>query len=243
LKEKVFATIKILLLLFAVWLVLTPNINTPRVLAQYSWTDNIEIYKDITVEYTNLRTLTNNETFIIDVKVYVDSTSRIDLLEYYKLSANGTDFVIISNGVITLSGDTYYGLQPGQKLVFSVRAKPTGSINVGDVVTVGLKVELYESAAYIHDVAVVSLTLSTNKVYVGQMVNITAVVKNEGTSSLPESFSVTAYYACAETVIETKPVINLPSGESTTLTFSWDTTGVIPNANYTIKAKATVIAG
>ncbi len=118
------------------------------VLAQYSWTDTIKIYENITVVYTNIRTITNNETFPVDVKAYVTSTSEIHLLQYYELSANGTDFVIISEGAVIRLEDTYYGLGPGQKLCFSVKAKPTDSVVVGDTATVGIKVELYPAIIY-----------------------------------------------------------------------------------------------
>jgi hypothetical protein len=73
-------------------------------------------------------------------------------------------------------------------------------------------------------------------VYVGQVVNITVVAKNEGTAV--ETFSVTAYYDV--TSVGTKMINNLLPNEQTTLTFSWNTTGNAPG-NYATSAQASVV--
>jgi len=92
---------------------------------------------------------------------------------------------------------------------------------------------------YPHDIAVANVTSSETEVYAGQIVNITVVVRNEGTET--ETFNVTAYYG--NNVIGTQTVTDLPSGENITLTFIWNTTGVQPSINYTIKAEASVVPG
>lgn len=145
-KKKAFAALETLTLIVSIWLAVWSDF-TP-VLAQYSWTDTIKIYENITVVYTNIRTIINNETFPIDVKAYVTSTSGIHLLQFYKLSANGTDFIVISEGALIHSEDAYYGLGTGQKLCFIVEAKPRGSMVIGDTATVGIKVELYPARIY-----------------------------------------------------------------------------------------------
>jgi hypothetical protein len=98
--------------------------------------------------------------------------------------------------------------------------------------------------AEIHDVAVVSVVPSATEVHLGQTVNITAVVKNEGT--VTETFNVTAYasHQILEFIvaIQTQPVINLPPDNQTTLIFSWNTTDVTLG-NYTISAEASVVHG
>jgi len=78
-----------------------------------------------------------------------------------------------------------------------------------------------------------SVTPSQTSVTAGDSVSIDAVVTNNGTTT--ETFNVTAYYNT--TAIETKTVTSLPAGNSTTLTFTWDTTGV-DAGNYTAKVKA-----
>lgn len=135
LKKKLFAISEAAILVFSVWSVLFLDFRPA--LAQYSWTDTIIIYKHVTSVYTDIRTFTNNEMFPIDVKVHITRRSAIHLLQYYKLSANETDFIIISEGRVVRSGDTYHGLGPGQKLCFTVEAKPTDLVVVGDTATVG----------------------------------------------------------------------------------------------------------
>jgi len=234
------AAAKIVLLLSIVWIVLIPNpIYFPRVLAQFSWVDTIEIYRDVTVEYANLRTLTNNETIIIDVKVYVTSTTGISLLQYYELSANGTDFVTVSDGAITLTENTYFGLEPGQKLVFTVKAKPTSSINVGETVTIGMRVELYESSLYIHDVSIFYVETSTNETFADQSMLIWVYLRNEGTrteSSVPVTVDFNGLPLWSQTVTDFAP------NTEQIVVFVWEAVGVA-HGNYTIRASVPRIPG
>ncbi len=85
-----------------------------------------------------------------------------------------------------------------------------------------------------HDVAVTNVVPFKTVVGQGYCTTINVTVENQG--DFTETFDVTTYYDT--TVIETKTVNNLPSGEETTLTFLWNTTGVA-KGNYTITAKAT----
>jgi len=89
----------------------------------------------------------------------------------------------------------------------------------------------------VHDVAVTSLDAPT-KATIGDLVSINVIVANEG--DFTESFTVTVYYGSS--ILETKDVINLASGDEITLTLNWNTTGV-PSGNYTIKAVASTVTG
>ena len=91
----------------------------------------------------------------------------------------------------------------------------------------------------VHDLAVISVVTSDNEVYQGQIVNITVVVRNEGT--VAETFNVTAKYF--NRIIETKTVINLARLNTTTIAFSWDTKDVPTGFDYEIKAEAIPVAG
>jgi len=86
------------------------------------------------------------------------------------------------------------------------------------------------------DVAVVDVKPCSTEGYVGQIINITVVVLNNGTNA--ETFNVTAYYD--DTPIQTTTVTNLPSNTQTTLILNWNTTDVTLG-NYTISAQATVV--
>ncbi len=66
--------------------------------------------------------------------------------------------------------------------------------------------------------------------------NLTVTVENRGNYN--ETFNVTAYYN--SNVINYTTVTNLPPGEETTITLTWNTTGVA-KGNYTITAYATPV--
>jgi len=89
-----------------------------------------------------------------------------------------------------------------------------------------------------HDVAVTSVTPASTTVLVDTSLDITVDVTNEG--NINEGFDVTAY--ANATPIETQTVTNLGSGLTTTLTFTWNTTGV-PLGPYTINATASEVPG
>ena len=84
-----------------------------------------------------------------------------------------------------------------------------------------------------HDVEAVSQTVTDNEIEPGTLVDIVVTVRNNG--DFTESFDVTCYYDSVE--IGTKRVENLAPGASTTVTFTWDTTGV-PLNGYGISAHA-----
>jgi len=72
-------------------------------------------------------------------------------------------------------------------------------------------------------------------VYAGEIVDICVNVENQGNFS--ETFCVTAYY---DSCIIGKESVSLCAGGSTTLIFTWDTTGVCPRT-YVIKAQASTV--
>jgi hypothetical protein len=85
-----------------------------------------------------------------------------------------------------------------------------------------------------HDVVVSSLTPASDHVNQGQTLSIQVVVLNNGT--VTETFDANATYD--GTLIGTQTVSSLAAGNTQTLTFNWNTTGVAPG-NYTITATAT----
>jgi len=96
----------------------------------------------------------------------------------------------------------------------------------------------------VHDVAVINVVLvfpyGATAVYPGWVINVLVTVRNEGDYS--ETFTVRARAEALSIGIQT--VSNLAPGDTKTLTFIWDTTGISPgNAglDYTISAKASVV--
>ena len=87
------------------------------------------------------------------------------------------------------------------------------------------------------DIAVINVTTSKTVVGQGYNVSISVTVENQG--DYTETFNQTVY--ANETIIETKEA-TLSSGNSTTITFTWGTTG-FAKGNYTIWAYAWPIPG
>jgi KaiC/GvpD/RAD55 family RecA-like ATPase/PKD repeat protein len=91
----------------------------------------------------------------------------------------------------------------------------------------------------VHNVAILSVSSSATEVRAGQQVNVTVVVKNKGT--IYETFNVTIYYN--NTILKTLSVADLAPSAEITLTFNWNTNGLIEGAIYTIRAETSQILG
>lgn len=87
-----------------------------------------------------------------------------------------------------------------------------------------------------HDVAVTSVTCSSLTATIGDIISIDVTASNLG--DFPETFDVTAYYENID--IDTQTVTDLPAGQDTYLTFSWNTSDVAEGV-YTIKAQASLL--
>lgn len=85
------------------------------------------------------------------------------------------------------------------------------------------------------DVAVTNVVPSKTTIYEGKKINISVTVENQG-DYFNETFDVTVFYE--DTPIGTQTVHDLPIGQSTTLLFTWNTVGLPPCGNYTLKAEA-----
>jgi len=88
------------------------------------------------------------------------------------------------------------------------------------------------------DVAIVSVIPSATSVVAGQIVNLSVVVKNEGSDT--ETFEVSAYYNSI--LIGTLPVASLSPNVQRNLIFAWNTSA-LPDDTYIISAVASVLPG
>lgn len=89
-----------------------------------------------------------------------------------------------------------------------------------------------------HDIVVTRVTALPSEVTQGDAISIEVTLTNAGEYN--ETFDVTVYYDSES--IDTEADVTLESGTATTLTFSWDTSGVT-GGDYLIKAEATVVEG
>ena len=85
---------------------------------------------------------------------------------------------------------------------------------------------------YVHDVAVTNVTSSKTVVGQGFSAGINVTVVNQG--DYPEAFNATAF---ANATIIGSENVTLPAGNSTIVTFTWNTTG-FAYGNYTVSAYA-----
>jgi len=94
-----------------------------------------------------------------------------------------------------------------------------------------------------HDVAVISVTPEQTSVQLGDLVNITVVVENQGT--VTETFDVTIDRSLDKTNwwrIGMKTLSSLAIGANMSITFTWNTTGV-STGTYAIRAVTSIISG
>jgi hypothetical protein len=98
----------------------------------------------------------------------------------------------------------------------------------------------------VRDLAIISVIPSSTSVVAGRIVNVSVIVRNEGSNA--ETFNITAYangnvaVIGDEILIGTQLVSNLASGNQTTITFAWNTSG-FPEDTYRISAVASVLPG
>ena len=90
-----------------------------------------------------------------------------------------------------------------------------------------------------YDIAVVDVTTSPTSAFVGEQINITVAVLNNGTINV-QGFNVTINYD--NITIGTQAVSDLPPATEIELMFHWNTTGLAPG-DYMIWANATILNG
>jgi len=144
-----------------------------------------------------------------------------------------TDLVADANITLLFTWNST-GVAQGSYTIKAVADTVPGETDIADNTLIDGAVTVEST----HDVAVESVALSSTKVFLGDSVNITVIVKNEG--KLSETFNVTTYHN--NTAIATQTVVNLASDTNQTLIFVWNTTGVAAGT-YTIKAVADVVLG
>jgi outer membrane protein assembly factor BamB len=177
---------------------------------------------DITVTLRNEGTFNETE---INVTVYFNSSfldSRLINLsrgevktinfQWNTSSVEPANYTISANATLTLTSDD----------------DPTDNSFINGIVSI---------KSPEHDIAVKNVTPLKKVVGQNYTMNINVTVENQG--SYTENFNVTLY--ANTTVMETKQ-ITLTNGASTTVTFTWNTTG-FAKGNYTISAYAWPVDG
>jgi hypothetical protein len=113
---------------------------------------------------------------------------------------------------------------------------------VSDEVNVGNNVLVYGTVTIVqgvHDVAVIAVIPSADKVYQGEVLNIRVTLANKG--NYTETFNVTVYRDSF--VVGVQKMENLTYGSVGEANFAWNTTGVDSNRTYVIRAVAAAVVG
>jgi parallel beta-helix repeat protein len=140
------------------------------------------------------------------------------------------------------SGGNYWSNYNGVDLYSGPHQNETGNDGIGDTsyVIAGLNQDNYplmKPYGGPYDIGITNI--ATSKTVVGQGYNVTIIVKILNYGINTETFNITAY---ANTTVIDQGGITLPSRNSTTITFTWNTTG-FAYGNYTINAVADTILG
>ncbi len=177
-------------------------------------------------------TVINNDISNADWGIYMRTAGCAPgaQIHYNDIAGNNMG---LDNAVGPSEGDARFNWWGDQSGPYHSTLNPTG---LGDNVTD--YVSFIPWLNILHDVAVVDVAVSPMTVVAGQTVTITVTAKNAGTDY--ENFTVTAYYD--GTAIGSQNVVNLLPNWNTTLTFYWNTTGML-RGNCTIKAVASTVPG
>ncbi len=135
-------------------------------------------------------------------------------------------------------GGNYWSDYNGTDSYGGVYQNETGSDGIGDTPYVIDENNQDRYPLVTHNVNVADVALSKTVVGEGHFLNVSVTIENQG--DYTETFNTTAY---ANTTIIDAPIITvLASGNATTLTLSWNTTGVA-KGNYMITACAQQVPG
>ena len=155
---------------------------------------------------------------VFNVTMYSNQTIIDEILDVSLPSSNSTS--------ITFNWNTS-GFQKGEYIISARADAVAGESSIGDnALRVGTPITIVSNG---HDVAVKDVLASRSLV--------TATVKNYGTFA--ESFNVTVY---ANTTLIGQQNVTIGSGTTTTISFSWNTTGW-PRGNYVISVVAEPVPG
>jgi len=204
--------------------------------------DGINVYE------TNNGAIVDNlvsDNLVDGVRLYDSSNNRI----FHNNFLNNTYQVEVFGGSKNSwddgypSGGNYWDDYMGTDLYWGPYQNITGSDGIGDTPII---INEHNRDRYplmtrfrFHDVAVLNVALGSDEVFVGWIVDINITVKNTGGHR--ESINVTAFYDDA--IVGTLIVYNVSVGESITVPFAWNTTGLTPCHSYVVKGEAGAVPG
>jgi len=171
---------------------------------------------------------TETETF--NVSTFFDS-SLIKTMKIESLTPSAeTTLIFFWN--TSQQNEGYYQISASAPLITDIN--PADNIYIDGVV----RLKASPAGLLIHDIAILNAIPSRTLAYIGDIVNITVVVKNLG--NYTESFNITLFHDSG--VIGKLRVESLNPQAERTLIFHWNTTNMT-EGNYLLKAQTSSIPG
>ena len=188
------------------------------------WVEGVPIEGKYTSFYIGPVDLTPPTIHILSPENVTYTTDVVSLILAVNERTTWMGYSLNGLGNVTISGNTTLTSLLNGAYAMTVYANDTSS-NTGSS-------QAYFTVAVVHDISANSLSCLPTEIYMGQAVNITVSVQNEGT--VTEIFNVTTYANASAIQTQT---ITLESRASTSIVFTWNTTDA-PPGNYTISAYA-----
>jgi len=180
------------------------------------------------------------------VKITVAVLNDYHLPQSFNVTIYGNSSVLQTLTIVNLDpyaeeNFTYiwdtYTFSEGNYIIKAYAWPVPGETDTADNTYVDGTVHITQRVSPAHDVAITRYEQSKDVVGVGYSCSITITVQNQG--DYTETFNITLY--ADTTIIETRE-ITLTGGNSTTATFTWNTSG-FAKGNYTVSAYAWPVPG
>jgi len=194
------------------------------------WTAGEPVDNNSTWFYIGPEDLISPEVHVLSPENVTYHTESVPLIFTVNEKTSWIGFSIDNSGNVTVNSNITLGSLLDGSHSLTVYAKDLSN-------NTGLS-QVTFTVLIIHDVSIINVKISPAQVYIGENVNVTVTVQNEG--SVSETFNVTIYGN--EVTIATQVVPQLPPGNSTDLDFAWNTSG-LARGHYALRADIPPISG
>jgi hypothetical protein len=220
--------------------------NNIRALATSPHTFFFKFASNITTLTPNIQNVTNTYGVLVNVKVYVQTILNQSYIKNFRLSVNNTNFILISNGVLTQTQNIYFNLHPSETLYYTASASPIATIHNGDVASIQYITEIYEAVpvptlpptpalpSYAFDIQITTLPHTVTCIlFFGQNFEATLTTINKGLAT-DATITWQLLNIRGEVVSSSTFTTFFQTGENKTLKITIPTP---PTGTYTLKAQ------
>jgi hypothetical protein len=191
---------------------------------------------EISVKSESPTHLAHNSSVLLNATVYnrgLNNETNVQL--FILINGSVADSVTISELLVDSTYTLRHQWTPSIVGIYNVTGYsspiPSENSTVNNVVSKMVRVGYA-------DIALISVSPSVTRLYIGWTVNVTVIIENQG--NFTETFFVIVY--ANSTVVGTQAVTDLTPNNQTTLIFHWNTTDFV-KGNYTIRAYAEPVLG